>query len=184
MGEVFPEIVEKKDYIKKVIKSEEESFNATLDRGIELFEVITAQLKKENKKIISGEEVFKLYDTFGFPVDLTNVMAQELGFAIDETGFNKLMGEQKNRAREASKDKFAALTINENDLSAFNIDDESPTEFAGYDELSAAAKVIGVKDEEGIALVVLDKTPFYVEAGGQIDDHGKLTVRGKTLRCS
>ncbi|MBZ0200040.1 MAG: alanine--tRNA ligase, partial [Ignavibacteriaceae bacterium] len=181
MGEVFPEIVEKKEYIKKVIKAEEESFNATLDRGIELFDIITAQLKKENKKIIPGDEVFRLYDTFGFPVDLTNVMAQEQGFTIDEAGFNKLMDEQKTRAREASKDKFAALTINENDLSAFNIDDDAPTEFAGYDELSASAKVIGVKDEDAAALVVLNKTPFYVEAGGQIDDHGKLTIKGKTF---
>ncbi len=119
MGDVFPEIIEKKDYVKKVIKAEEESFNATLDRGIDLFESLIAGLSEEELKIIPGEEVFKLYDTYGFPVDLTNVMAQEKGFTIDEEGFNLLMEEQKQRARDASKDKFASVNISTNDLNTF-----------------------------------------------------------------
>ena len=179
MGDVFPEIAEKKDYIKKVIKAEEENFNATLDRGIDLFDDIITRLKNENKKVIPGKEVFRLYDTFGFPVDLTNVMAQEQGFTIDEKVFDNLMGEQKNRAREASKNKFASVAINENDLSSFNIDDENPTLFTGYNELSTTAKVLGFKHEEVAALIILDRTPFYVEAGGQIDDHGEITINGK-----
>ncbi len=179
MGDVFPEIAEKKDYIKKVIKAEEENFNATLDRGIDLFDDIITRLKNENKKVIPGKEVFRLYDTFGFPVDLTNVMAQEQGFTIDEKVFDNLMDKQKNRAREASKNKFASVAINENDLSSFNIDDENPTLFTGYNELSTTAKVLGFKHEEEAALIILDRTPFYVEAGGQIDDHGEITINGK-----
>ncbi len=90
MGDVFPEIKEKQEYVKKVIKGEEESFNATLDRGIELFEEIIEKLNKKKEKLIPGEDVFKLYDTFGFPVDLTNIMAIEKGFSIDEVKFNEL----------------------------------------------------------------------------------------------
>ena len=111
MGDVFPEIKEKKEYVKKVIKGEEESFNATLDRGIELFEDIIEKLNKKKEKLIPGEDVFKLYDTFGFPVDLTNIMAIEKGFSIDEVKFNELMNQQKDRAREASKEKFASVNI-------------------------------------------------------------------------
>ena len=106
-------------------------------------------------------------------------MAQEQGFTIDEKVFDNLMDEQKNRAREASKNKFASVAINENDLSSFNIDDENPTLFTGYNELSTTAKVLGFKHEEEAALIILDRTPFYVEAGGQIDDHGEITINGK-----
>ncbi|MFZ1518957.1 MAG: alanine--tRNA ligase [Ignavibacteriaceae bacterium] len=180
MGDVFPEVVEKKDYVKKVIKAEEESFNATLDRGIELFDEVVKKLIKENIKVIPGEEVFKLYDTFGFPVDLTNVMAREIDFAIDEDGFNKLMNAQKSRGREASKDKFASVSVTLNDLSGFNLVDTNPTIFTGYDELKTKAKVIGIKIDGENTLVILDKSPFYVESGGQTDDLGKLVVDSKS----
>jgi len=176
MGVVFPEINDKKNYVKKIIKAEEESFNATLDRGIELFEEITARLKKTKTKEIPGKDVFKLYDTFGFPADLTNIMAQEKGFRIDEKGFNKLMDKQKSRGREASKDKFATVNISINDLSSFNISDDKATEFTGYDELKSEAKVIGHKKENETDLIILDRSPFYVEAGGQIDDNGKIQL--------
>ena len=179
MGDVFPEIVEKKDYVKKVIKAEEESFNATLDRGIELFDEVVKRLIKQNVKIVPGEDVFKLYDTFGFPVDLTNVMAREINFAIDENGFNKLMNEQKERGREASKDKFASVNVTINDLSGFDLSNSNPTIFTGYDELQTKAKVVGLKKDGDNTLVILDKSPFYVESGGQTDDHGKLTVDSK-----
>ncbi len=178
MGNVFPEIVEKKDYVKKVIKAEEESFNTTLDRGIELFEEIIKKLSSQNKKLIPGDEVFKLYDTYGFPVDLTNVMAKEKGFTIDEAGFTKLMESQRERGREASKDKFASVNVNLNDLSSFELIDEQ-SEFTGYDELKSSAKIIGYKKDESSELVILNRTPFYVEAGGQIDDLGKI-ITGST----
>jgi len=176
MGNVFPEIKEKKDFVEKVIKAEEESFNATLDRGIELFEEVTAELKKKNKNVIPGVAVFKLYDTFGFPVDLTRVMAREKSLSIDEDGFNKLMEEQKKKGREAAKDKFASVNIVVNDLSTFSLEESTDTEFTGYDELKSEAKIIGHKKENGKELVLLNKSPFYVEAGGQIDDTGYLIL--------
>jgi alanyl-tRNA synthetase len=176
MGDVFPEIKEKQNYIEKVIKAEEESFNATLDRGIELFEELVGGLKKSGAKIIPGADVFMLYDTFGFPVDLTNVMAKENGFSIDENGFNELMESQKHRAREASKDKFASVNISTNDLSEFELSNSAKTEFTGYDELNSKAKIIGRKKKNENDLIILDKTPFYVEAGGQVDDLGKIVV--------
>lgn len=174
MGDVFPEIKEKQNYIKKVIKAEEESFNATLDRGIELFEEVVRRLNKNNQRIIPGEDVFKLYDTYGFPVDLTSLMAREINFSVDESGFQKLMEAQKERAREASREKFASVNIVLTDLSSFNLTDSKPVEFTGYDELKSEAKIIGIKKEGNSNLIVLDRTPFYVEAGGQIDDVGKI----------
>ncbi len=121
MGDVFPEIREKQNYVEKVIRAEEESFNTTLDHGIELFDEVINKLSLGNLKTIPGIEIFKLYDTFGFPVDLTNVMAKEKGFTLDDEGFNKLMNEQKNRAREASKDKFASINISINNLDTFEL---------------------------------------------------------------
>ncbi len=174
MGNVFPEIRDKQDYVKKVIKAEEESFNATLDRGIELFEEVVKRLNRNNQKIIPGEDVFKLYDTYGFPVDLTSLMAREIGFSVDESGFNKLMEAQRKKAREASKEKFASVNIVLTDLDSFNLIDNKQVEFTGYDELRTEAKIIGVKKEGNTNLIVLDRTPFYVEAGGQVDDIGKL----------
>ncbi|MBZ0183024.1 MAG: alanine--tRNA ligase [Melioribacteraceae bacterium] len=171
MGSVFPEIISNKENIKKIIKAEEESFNATLDRGIELFENI---ISKNSSKVISGDDVFKLYDTFGFPVDLTNVMAKEKGFSIDENRFNELMNEQRERARKATKDKISSanLTANLGDLSSLD-----KTEFLGYESLESEAKVISIDEN----FIVLDKTPFYAEGGGQIGDIGKLFYNNEEL---
>ncbi len=181
MGIVFPEIKFKQDHIEKIISAEEENFNATLDRGIALFEELVEKLIKNKLKTISGEDVFKLYDTYGFPADLTRVMAEEKGLNIDEQGFEKLMNLQRERAREASKDKFASVNISINDLSDFNLSSQSTTLFTGYDELSSEALIIGHKKDSSKDLVVLDKTPFYVEAGGQIDDSGNLIIQSVTL---
>jgi len=179
MGDVFPGIVEKKDYVKKIINAEEDSFNATLDRGIDLFDSVVKTLIQQKVKVIPGNDVFKLYDTFGFPVDLTNVMAKEINFAIDEEGFNKLMNEQKMRGREASKDKFASVGISFIDLSGFDLVDSNPTIFTGYDELKSKAKITGIKNDGENTLVILDRTPFYVESGGQVDDLGKIIFNNK-----
>lgn len=181
MGTVFPELREKKAYVKKVIKAEEESFNATLDRGIELFDNTVQKLKKQNLNTIPGEDVFKLYDTFGFPVDLTNVMAREIGLAIDEDGFNKLMNEQKERGRGSSKDKFASVDVVINDLTGFEVKDNAIPEFTGYDELKSKTKVIGLKRDGNTDLIILSRTPFYVESGGQIDDTGELVINNASL---
>ncbi len=181
MGDVFPELKEKKTYIKKVIRSEEESFNITLDRGIELFDNLIKELKKDNRKVIPGEDVFKLYDTFGFPADLTNIMARENGLSIDEKGFDDLMKQQKKRGREASKEKLASINISTEDLNSFELSEPGVSEFTGYDELKSKGKIIGYKKDKDNDLIILDRTPFYVEAGGQIDDRGNLIVEGNIL---
>ncbi|MEE9431831.1 MAG: alanine--tRNA ligase [Melioribacteraceae bacterium] len=180
ISDVFPEIKENQTNVEKIIKAEEESFGVTLDRGIELFENVATKVNLQKAKVIPGEEVFKLYDTFGFPVDLTNVMAEEKGLQIDEDKFNKLMNEQKERARKVTKDKMASSNISEDSFKDFKIDSDTPTEFLGYDKIECEATVLGSKNIDGKTLIVLNKTPFYVEAGGQINDHG--IIKGeKTL---
>ncbi len=164
MGNVFPELISNKDNVKKIIKAEEESFNATLDRGIDLFENIVS---KTESKIISGDDVFKLYDTFGFPVDLTAVMAKEKGFSIDENRFNELMNEQRERARKATKDKISTVNIS---ASLGDTSEISSTEFLGYNQLESESNVLSIDEN----FIVLDKTPFYAEGGGQIGDTGKI----------
>ena len=111
MSDIFPEIKLQQANVKKIIKAEEESFNVTLDRGIELFENIISNLEAEKIKTIPGDEAFKLYDTFGFPLDLTNVMAREKGFSVDENKFNELMNEQRERARKSTKEKISAANV-------------------------------------------------------------------------
>ncbi len=181
MGEIFPEIKTNQTNIEKIIKAEEESFNVTLDRGIELFEQVVEKAKSEGKNVISGDDAFKLYDTFGFPVDLTKVMAEEIGFSVDEKRFDELMTEQKERARKSTKDKLASVNIIATELTDIEPVTKEPTEFVGYDSLEAKGKIIGEKTVEDKGLILLDKTPFYVEAGGQIDDLGKLIVSGEQL---
>ena len=180
MGNVFPEIKEKQEYIEKIIRSEEESFNATLDRGIDLFEKIVEDLPPQGGNMISGDDVFKLYDTYGFPFDLTRVMAKERGLSIDEKRFNVLMQDQKQKGRDATKEKQAVVNLNINDLQNFDLLDES-SEFTGYDELQSKSKIIGYKKEDGKELIILSKTPFYVEAGGQVDDLGDVVIHGEKL---
>ncbi|MCX6150807.1 MAG: alanine--tRNA ligase [Ignavibacteriales bacterium] len=182
MSGVFPELKHKQSYIEKIIKGEEESFNVTLDRGIDLFEKIALKVEANKQKIISGEDVFLLYDTYGFPIDLTNVMAREINLLIDEARFNELMADQKTRARESSKDKFAAANVIISNLDSFDLIENSSTEFVGFDEFEVQAKIIGYKKEEDKALIILDKTPYYVESGGQIDDLGTITIGGSKLK--
>ena len=177
MSDVFPEVKEKKDYVKKVIKAEEESFNATLDRGIELFDEVVQKLQKKKEKIIPGDDVFKLYDTFGFPVDLTNVMAREIGMAIDEDWFNKLMDKQKDNSRRGQKKNFSAklkITSLTSDAELTIIEKE--TEFTGYDEIRTKAKILSSQVDGNKSFIILDKSPFYVESGGQADDTGSLIL--------
>ncbi len=176
MGHQFPEIIENKEFVKKIIRSEEESFNKTLDRGIHHFEEITAHLKKEGKTEIPGADAFKLYDTYGFPVDLTRVMATEHGYTVDEAGFEKHMAEQRERAREATKSKIGTVNIIAGGLDHFETISAEPTQFLGYETLSGQATVTGLRKEGDNELIILDKTPFYVEAGGQIDDTGVIRI--------
>lgn len=185
MGSVFPELMARGEFIKKILRSEEESFNRTLDRGIDIFDEVTKELSAKKETVIPGDIAFKLYDTFGFPFDLTAVMAREAGFSVDEAAFTALMNEQKERARQATKEKIASLNISVTSLEGFDRSTESTGTFTGYEELSSNAQVTGVKKEdEHTTLVTLDKTPFYVEAGGQTDDTGVLSVGGQQLEVT
>jgi len=173
-SQVFPEIKKNQRNIEKIIKAEEESFNATLDRGIDLFEALVKNLKAKNQTVIPGDDVFKLYDTFGFPVDLTAVMAREQGFGIDEVRFNELMNEQKERSRKSVKDKTEFLKVKINKSGEAIIDGISNTYFTGYDynQLEISAKILSLQNHGDYTGIIFDKTPFYVESGGQIADKG------------
>ncbi|MBI5730799.1 MAG: alanine--tRNA ligase [Ignavibacteriales bacterium] len=177
---VFPEIKTNQLNIEKIIKAEEESFNSTLDRGIELFDVLVKKFKTTNQRVMSGDDVFKLYDTFGFPVDLTAVMAREQGFDIDELRFNELMKEQKERSSKGRKEVTSSVKITFDAVATLTVYEK--TEFTGYGELKTEAKIIQVKNSDNQTFVLLDKSPFYVFGGGQVDDTGYILVGGKQLR--
>ena len=168
MGDVFPEVRNKKKTIQDTIRREEEAFNKTLDRGIELFE--RDALKQESR--ISADLAFRLYDEQGFPLDLTELMAREHGLTVDVNGFERLMEQQRDRARKAQKKE--KIDVEKSELTA------APTKFLGYDLLETEAVVEAVlpgqKAEE--FAVVLNQTPFYAEIGGQVGDHGLLHVPG------
>lgn len=165
MGDVFPELSQGQKQIEEVIKAEEEAFGETLDRGLEIFDSIIKKLKKENSNIISGEDAFKLYDTYGFPIDLTDLMAREQNTKVDHERFNQLMEEQRARSREAGKFFEASSIIKK--IETVHI---QKIEFLGYDTLEAEGKVIAQENN----FLVLDRTPFYGESGGQVGDTGKI----------
>ena len=173
----YPELQEKGDYIRKVLSMEEERFDATIDAGLSILSDLIRGAIKENSDTISGEEVFKLYDTFGFPIDLTREIAEENHLKIDEEAFKKLMLNQRTRAREA-RANISGWSDNSKNLLA----DLPKTEFTGYSDYRSAAKVVAilVNDEsvdsvnEGDCTVVLDRTPFYGEGGGQVGDCGTI----------
>ncbi|WP_300297831.1 alanine--tRNA ligase [uncultured Intestinimonas sp.] len=177
----YPELRERQDYITKVIRTEEENFARTIDGGMKIFSDLLAGHKEKGETVFSGADAFKLYDTYGFPIDLTKEMAQEQGLTLDEESFQKLMQEQKERARKARE----AL----GDLGWAGVEfgkDVPETEFVGYSSTTVEdAKVVAlvVENEQaeelmpGVeAIVVLDKTPFYAEMGGQVADHGVITA--------
>ena len=186
-GKAYTELEEKKDYIKKIVLLEEERFEATIDAGLQILSGYVDAAKKNGEKTLSGDGVFKLYDTFGFPIDITREIAEENGLEVDEDGFEKLMLEQKNRAR-AARGNISGWS--ENSKSA--LADIAKTEFTGYSEYETDAKILAlITDEgpvdsvsEGDVTVVLDKTPFYGEGGGQVGDSGKITKDGAVLDVS
>jgi alanyl-tRNA synthetase len=176
MGDVFSEVRTQESKIKETIRREEEAFNKTLDEGIRMFDsAIQFNLemgKAGHPRNVSGEMAFKLYDTYGFPLDLTELMARERGLTVDVVGFEKLMDEQRERARRAQKKQ--EITIEDENL------DVEPTKFVGYDFLEAEAVVErilpGKKPDE--LNIVMDRTPLYAEMGGQVGDRGLLHVPG------
>ena len=173
LKEVFPELDKQRSYIENVILSEEKSFLRTLGQGIELFESMA-----DGKKEISGQDAFKLHDTYGFPIDLTELMARERGMKVDVEGFNAYMQEQKERARSAGKFKPAE---GEKGIWTLIAGDEE-SKFVGYDHHESAARILGYDDTNGKPAVLLDRTPFYAESGGQIADTGVIESDDETLK--
>jgi len=183
MGAQYPELIENAERIIAVSVNEEESFLATLKSGTTLFDTAASQVKKAKLSALSGDTVFKLHDTFGFPFDLTLEMASEKGLAVDEDGFRKLMKEQKDRAKADARTKKTGHT----DVSEYRkiLDGSGATKFLGYSEMSSEAvlKAIMVDGKNVVEAdigaqveIILDRTPFYAEGGGQLADGGRITL--------
>jgi alanyl-tRNA synthetase len=176
MSDIFPEIKEQQSHIERVIKSEEEGFNATLDRGLEIFNEIVKRLNKSGRKTIPGEDVFKLYDTYGFPLDLTALLARERELDIDENSFTALMKQQQQRSRESKK---IITGSGKAILPSIQAAGEShPSTFVGYTDLESRGKILEINEN----IIVLEKTPFYAESGGQVGDTGVIQMNGDTYR--
>jgi len=225
LGGVFPELKERQDIIRRVIRAEEESFGRTIDRGLSLFEerlfdeafrlarerlraepdwagllaeavvdgidVATCNLPQggfdkekaikgiaEIKSVIriSGRVAFELYDTYGFPLDMTQLLAQERGLTVDTAGFERLMDEQRKRGRAAQKKEIIVAATEGEDITA-----QQPTKFLGYTQLTAEAKVTDVVKTDKDTYLVFDQTPFYAEMGGQAGDHGAAEIDGQVF---
>ena len=168
MGHVFPEVTARKDHIAGVIRSEEESFGKTLDRGLDIFARFAA------KGQITGGDAFQLYDTYGFPLDLTELMAREQGIPlVEQEEFDRALEAQRQRARQATRAQFSATEGVGDTL------EEAHSFFVGYDELEIDAQVMLTgEDEDDRVWLVLDRTPFYAEAGGQVGDRGRIEGDG------
>ncbi len=180
----YPELREKQEYITKVIKTEEENFAKTIDAGMKIFSELLDAHKANGENVFSGADAFKLYDTYGFPIDLTIEMCEDEGMTVDEAGFKAYMEEQRVRAREARK------ALGDLGWAGVEFGKEIPeTEFVGYDNTECEAKVLAIVAEGEArdavvagaeAIIVLDRTVMYAEMGGQVGDHGKM-VCGDTV---
>jgi alanyl-tRNA synthetase len=171
MGHVFPEMRDRLDLVQKVIRAEEESFLVTLDRGLALFDEMAAAVEDSESPLISGEEAFKLYDTFGFPIDLTQVIARERGLSVDMQRFEELLQEQKDRSlrvHASKKQVISAVTELSNVESLFT----------GYDAFEDNGRPLVIEGNT----VILNRTPFYAESGGQVSDTGVLMIEGNPHR--
>ena len=170
MGDQFPEIVQKNPHISLVINSEEESFGQTLDRGLEIFERLS------QKGTLTGADAFQLYDTYGFPLDLTQLMARERGIPADVIGFDQELDKQRERARAASRSRFRAADSVEDVISTKH------SEFVGYETLECETEVAHADfDADGLGRLLLKRTPFYAESGGQVGDRGQIRGDGFVL---
>ncbi|WP_396916841.1 alanine--tRNA ligase [Mycolicibacterium sp.] len=188
MGPSYPELVTDFERINRIAVAEETAFNRTLVSGSRLFDDAAAATKRSGATVLSGADAFTLHDTYGFPIDLTLEMAAEAGLSVDEAGFRTLMAEQRQRAKADAAARKQAHT----DLSAYReLVDTGPTEFTGFDELTSEARILGifvdgkrvpVVGHEGLEAdrveLILDRTPFYAESGGQIADEGVISGTG------
>jgi alanyl-tRNA synthetase len=180
MGEAYPEIVQRQELVKRIILSEEERFLGTLDRGLEILDDSLSQLKSAGKSTLLGRQAFELYDTYGFPLDLTQIIATEQGFTIDEAGFDTAMEEQRQRGRAS----WQAAGGAEAEVYADIYQEHGATDFLGYESNTAEAEVLAIaKNGELLSTasegdevdIILNQTPFYGEAGGQIGDTGTIS---------
>ena len=171
--DVFPELDAQKDYVAKVIFEEETSFLRTLDKGLKRIEMIQSEIKD---KTISGEVAFELYDTFGFPFDLTSLIARERGFTVDEAGFKKEMEKQKTRSKADASKETGDWNL---------VGDDEKTEFIGYEHLESPVRVVKYRSikqkNKELFQLVFDKTPFYAESGGQVGDTGYIENNGEKI---
>ncbi len=176
MGDAFPEIAAQQQLVMKVMQEEESSFLRTLDNGIKLLQGVIDETKKEGKTEIAGDKAFTLFDTFGFPLDLTELICREQGLTVDEKGFDVCMQEQKNRARNAAEVK----------LGDWHILSDVESEFVGYDDTEFPAHIVKyreVQQKKRTAYeVILDKTPFYGEMGGEVGDSGVLVSENEEIK--
>ena len=177
MGEAFPEIAAQQKLVMKVMQEEESSFLRTLENGIKLLQGVIDETKAAGKTEIAGDKAFTLFDTFGFPLDLTELICREQGFTVDEQGFDACMQEQKNRARNAAEVKLGDWVV---------LNDEAESEFVGYDYTEHPAHIIKyreVQQKKRTAYeVILDKTPFYGEMGGEVGDSGVLVSESEEIK--
>ena len=179
----FPEVAARVDYIGEVIKAEETSFNRTLGRGLDIFSGIVQQVAERKQRELPGAEAFRLYDTYGFPLDLTRVMAAERGLTVDQTGFDAAMAEQRERARRAGKFTAAGVEASEWSRAKRLVTmSKEQHKFVGYEDLHVETEVYDLALQDGRWHVVLVDTPFYAESGGQVGDRGTIEVDGITLR--
>ncbi len=188
----YPELTEKLSYIKKVVAVEEERFAATIDSGLSILSEMIADIKRKGSDLLPGADVFKLNDTFGFPMDLTREISAENGLKIDEDGYALLMREQKNRARSA---RLAMGDLGWSEDALAFIDKTHVTEFTGYKNTAIDTSVTAIIDSEtkeatgsmtegGHAYIILSKTPFYAESGGQVGDTGYLKNENTVVRVT
>ena len=186
--EAYPELVEKKDMIRQVIRLEEERFLETLQAGMNILSGYLEEMKKEGQRVLSGDKAFRLYDTYGFPLDLTREIAAEEGLQVDEEGFARAMEAQRGRAR-AARQEADGMLVGEGvyrELAGLE-----PTTFTGYDTLGGTGRIEAIiRDGELVSEapagaeveIVLDQTPFYAEGGGQVGDRGRLTAPGVRIK--
>ena len=186
-GQAYPELIEKQDYIRRVIRIEEENFDKTIDAGTGMLLDLADKLETEGKTVLSGEDAFRLYDTYGFPLDLTVEMLAERGMRVDEAGFTQEMDAQKRRARQA-RAKLGDLGWTGIEL---GLDKSEKTEFIGYTRMSGSAAVLAIVSGGALAQtvsegesvsIVLNRTPFYAESGGQVADTGMLENESGRVR--
>ena len=188
MGGVYPELVQRRDLLLSATREEEERFLATVDRGMALFDEVAPDLPPEvraaidqgiqPRPVIAGEDVFRLYDTFGFPLDLTELIARERGYAVDTAGFEAALEAQRERSRQDRRAAGAELTADEFSQGWEELDPAGEQEFVGYQTTEIETDVLAYRRENGKVALQLRKNPFYVEAGGQVSDRGVVEGDG------